>query len=490
MTDSENTAVDVEPTEGHAPGQEQGELSTSQRAELIAAMTSIQLVQMIPFGAGIAATLPIADDLKLHRDVATWIAASYPLTQGAFVLAGGRIGSMFGHKRTLICAGAWWVVWHLVSGFMRNIIGLSFARGLAGAGGAFMVPNSVALLAINIPPGKMRNIAMGLFGAMAPIGAAGGSVFGALFSQLTHWKWLFFFLAMLGAVVFSLSAWVTPTDHLPTQGSGSIDWLGAYLGIGGLILFNFVWNQAPSAGWDEPYEYALLIVAVAHLVAFVFWEKNGAKDPILPFDIWTAPSFVSLMTVSLLSFMAFVRNWTVLLSSAALVPLTVLGALAAIISAWLIPRLSAQYILAIGALCVTVSITLVATMPAQQSYWPQLFPAAVLMAFCPDFIFTAAQIIASNSVKRHQQGIAGSLIGTIITYGQSIGLGFAGTVEKYTMEDETDPVKGYRHALYFAIGLGVASLVLDLLFVRVAANTQEGWDEEVDDKAQEQQGEA
>lgn len=72
-----------------------------------------------------------------------------------------------------------------------------------------MVPNSVALLAINIPPGKMRNIAMGLFGAMAPIGAAGGSVFGALFAQLTHWKWLFFFLyvvaALFGLVPFTLT---------------------------------------------------------------------------------------------------------------------------------------------------------------------------------------------------------------------------------------------------------------------------------------------
>jgi hypothetical protein len=85
------------------------------------------------------------------------------------------------------------------------------------------------------------------------------------------------------------------------------------------------------------------------------------------------------------------------------------------------------------------------------------------MTFCPDFIFIAAQIIASNSVKRHQQDIAGSLIGTIITYGQSIGLGFAGTVEMYTMEGETDPVKGFRHALYFGIRPGVTSLVLDLL---------------------------
>lgn len=249
-------------------------------------------------------------------------------------------------------------------------------------------------------------------------------------------------------------------------------------------------SQAPSVGWAEPYEYTLLITAVAHLAAFVLWEKHIAKDPILPFDIWTAPSFLSLIIVSLLSFMSFgvllwyitvwlltVRNWTLLLVSAGMVPLTVLGAVGAILSSWLIPRLSAQYILAIGALCIVVSTTLVATMPAQQSYWPQLFPAVILMAFCPDFIFTAAQIIASNSVKRHQQGIAGSLIGTIITYGQSIGLGFAGTVEKYTMIGETDTVQGYRNALYFAIGLGVAALVIDLLLVRVVADTQEGWDE-------------
>ncbi|KAK7416683.1 hypothetical protein QQX98_005009 [Neonectria punicea] len=307
------------------------------------------------------------------------------------------------------------------------------------------------------------------FGAMAPIGAAGGSVFGGIFAQLTHWKWLFFFLAMLGAVVFGTSAFLVPSDkrHPTAHGSiASLDWFGAYLGMGGLIRLNFVWNQAPSVGWDEPYEYALLIVAVLHLVLFVLWEKYWAKKPILPFDIWTAPSFPALILVSLLSFMVFgvliwyvtvwlltIRNWSLLLASAAITPLTVFGVVAALLSAWLIPRLDAQYILAIGATCIVVSTTLVATMPAQQTYWAQLFPAAILMAFCPDFIFTAAQIIASHSVKREQQGIAASLIGTIVTYGQSIGLGFAGTIEKYTVSGDTDPVQGYRNALYFGIRL-------------------------------------
>lgn len=51
------------------------------------------------------------------------------------------------------------------------------------------------------------------------------------------------------------------------------------------------------------------------------------------------------------------------------------------------------------------------------------------MAFCPDLVYTAAQIIASNSVRRSQQGTAASLVGLLNLYGNSLGLAFSGTVE-------------------------------------------------------------
>lgn len=91
-------------------------------------------------------------------------------------------------------AGAWWVIFQLVNGFMRNLIAFAVMRGLTGLGGALMVPNAIALLTTTFPPGRMRNVSVGLFGAMAPIGAAGGSVFPGLFGQLAPVKWLFFFL--------------------------------------------------------------------------------------------------------------------------------------------------------------------------------------------------------------------------------------------------------------------------------------------------------
>lgn len=97
------------------------------------------------------------------------------------------------------------------------------------------------------------------------------------------------------------------------------------------------------------------------------------------------------------------------------------------------------------------------------------------MALCPDFMFTAAQIVTTNSVKRSEQGVAGSLISLLQLYGASIGLGFAGTVEANLNKGGTDVLAGYRGALYFAIGLAAAALVIDVMFVRVPKDEREGW---------------
>lgn len=173
-----------------------------------------------------------------------------------------------------------------------------------------------------------------------------------------------------------------------------------------------------------------------------------------------------------------VRQWTPLHFAIGLIPHAVFGGLAAPVAAWLIPKIAAQWILAFGAIVVLLSSILLVAMPPHQTYWAQIFPATILMSLCPDFIFTAAQIIATNSVRRHEQGIAGSLISLLQLYGASTGLGFAGTIEAQTNRDGDKPIQGYRGALYFAIGLAVAALVIDIAFVRVPKDEREGWAEE------------
>lgn len=248
-------------------------------------------------------------------------------------------------------------------------------------------------------------------------------------------------------------------------------------------------SQAPLVGWQKPYEYVLLTVSVLHFDAFIFWEAKVAKSPILPFDIWTAPSILPFTAVVFLSFMSFgifgwyesvwnmtVRAESMLSAGAEFQPFTVCAVITAVTAAWLIPRLHAQYILAIGAGVMLVANILLATMPAQQNYWHQEFFALCFAAFSPELIFTASQIIASNSVARNEQGIAGSLIGTLFTYGISTGIGFGGTVEVHTNHGGKDPVQGFKSALYLGIGLAAASIFLNLLFIRIKRDEREGWE--------------
>ena len=114
-------------------------------------------------------------------------------------------------------------------------------------------------------------------------------------------------------------------------------------------------------------------------------------------------------------------------------------------------------------------------MPAEQSYWLAVFPATAIQSFCPDFIFTAAAIIASNSVKRSEQGVAASLIGTLQLYATSIGLGFAGIVEVHTNDHGMSSVKGYRSALYLGIGMAAVALAISIFWIRMPKTGKQEW---------------
>lgn len=94
---------------------------------------------------------------------------------------------------------------------------------------------------------------------------------------------------------------------------------------------------------------------------------------------------------------------------------------------------------------------------------------------CGTYITSKAEIIASNSVQRHEQGVAGSLIGTLNLYGNSLGLGFAGIIEVEVAKHSVSEVAGFRAALWFGAALSISALVLDLAFVRLRHVDRQGW---------------
>ena len=263
-------------------------------------------------------------------------------------------------------------------------------------------------------------------------------------------------------------------------------------------LANRPCSQASVVGWAEAYVYVLLIVSILHFVLFVVWESRFAAEPIMPLTIWNSPSFSSMIVSALLSFMSvglavwYVSQWNILirgystfLNAAAFSPLMVCGVIGAFLSAHLIRYIAAQYILTIGSLACVISLSILATMPTHGSYWSGIFPAMIITGLGPDFLFTAAQIIASNTVPRAQQGVAGSLIGTLFSYGLSTGLGIAGTVEHYTNDGGHNVIQGYRNGMYLGIGMAAFAAVVAFLLVKIPKDERDGWGE--DDFPTEQQ---
>jgi hypothetical protein len=170
-------------------------LSKKRAFAFITVIVLTQLVQMMDFGSGIVSASIIGSNLGVTPAQAAWIASSYPLTQGSFVLVSGRLGAVFGHKKLLTIGCAWWVFWNMATAaYGGTIISVSIMRALAGIGGGFIVPNAVALLTITFPPGQQRNLSLALFASMGPVGGAGGCVIVGIFIQWLHWTWLFFFL--------------------------------------------------------------------------------------------------------------------------------------------------------------------------------------------------------------------------------------------------------------------------------------------------------
>lgn len=179
----------------------------SQRRQKAVAILLIlaNFVPMISFGAGMGGGLHIASSLGVTElSQASWIAASYPLTAGAFILMSGRVGSIYGHARVLLLGAAWWIIWSLISGFCDNFIAFNIARGMSGVGGAMVVPNAVAIIGTTFPPGSMRNRCLGLFGAGAPVGGWAGMFLLLLDSSLIGQEHLFEGVIILGGFKQSL----------------------------------------------------------------------------------------------------------------------------------------------------------------------------------------------------------------------------------------------------------------------------------------------
>jgi len=425
----------------------------------------------------IGAALGVTSNAQL-----SWFLAAYSLCGGVFVLITGRLGDHFGHKYVFLFGWIWMAIWSLVSGFANDVILFDIARGMTGIGNGALVPNSFALLARAFPPfSKKKNIAFAFLGFCAPSGYIFGGLIGAAFAQNVTWRWGFWFWA-LGCLVLALATFVVVPHRvgspIPGLSMKNFDYLGATLGISGLILFAFAWNQASVVGWEEPYTYALLIVGVVLIVAFVF-SQSKVSNPVLPNSLWTRKGFTSVVAAMSFGWMSFgiflyyttvyiltVHKATPLTAVAQMTPLVIGGLFATASVGIFIAKVHAQYIFGVSMFSFLIGNLLMSFVNYSDVYWAFIFPACLLVVGGPDLSFASSGILISNAVLPEEQGVAGSFISTVVQYSIAIGLGIAATVEIHVSKHGKDIVRGYRGALWLGIGFAAVAFFIVVFFVR------------------------
>jgi MFS family permease len=432
----------------------------------------------------------VADSFGITEPgISSWFLAGYSLTVGTFILVSGRCGDLFGYRRMFIIGFCWLALWSLVAGVSvySNHILFIFARVLQGIGGALLLPNGLALLGATYAPGKRKNMIFAIFGATAPNSALLGTVFGAIFGQLAWWPWIYWSQTLICIGCAVLASIVIPSIHHDTSFDSSsliglikaLDALGGACGIGGLVLVNIAWNQAPIVGWSQPYVYVLLIIGIILILSFFYVEFCVSEYPLIPFHALSRDvSFVlgcvacgwgsfGIWIFYFWQFQENLRHTTPLLASAEFVPVGPIGIIACVVTGYLMSHLRPGTIMMLSMTAFTLGNVLVAIAPVHQTYWALTFVCLLVIPWGMDMSFPAATLMLSNAVERKHQGIAASLVTTVVNYSISLSLGFAGTVEVHVNNGGTTPgdvLKGYRGALYVAIGLGGLGMVLSAIY--------------------------
>ncbi|KAG0299939.1 hypothetical protein BGZ98_009635, partial [Dissophora globulifera] len=258
-----------------------------------------QLLDIINISS-VTVTLPdIQREVGYKVDQLQWVTSAYALAYGAFLMTGGRLGDLFGHRIIFIVGATWFSIWALINGFAKDPIVMSVGRALQGMGAGFTVPSALAILTTTYPAGPERNKALGIFGGIAALGFVLGVLLGGIIGSYVGWRWIFYITSIIGFSMVFLGLLVIPADKDKLVGTDRrIDYIGITsftLSIVGIIYYL---SEGPAVGWASAQALAPLLVGIVLLGVFFFVESR-IEYPIMPLRIWKSQRFFSSCLVVL-----------------------------------------------------------------------------------------------------------------------------------------------------------------------------------------------
>src|SRR5215216_4179828 len=133
----------------------------------------------------------IREDLGFSETSLAWVVNGYLLTYGGFLLLGGRLGDLFGHRRLFVAGISLFTLASLACGLATSQGMLVGARAVQGLGGAIVSAVALSLMLMLFTEPAERAKAMGIFGFVASGGGSIGVLLGGILTDVLSWHWIF-----------------------------------------------------------------------------------------------------------------------------------------------------------------------------------------------------------------------------------------------------------------------------------------------------------
>ena len=376
----------------------------------------------------------IREDLGFSETSLAWVVNAYLLTFGGFLLLGGRLGDIFGHRRLFLIGIVLFTLASLGCGLATSQEALIGARAVQGLGGAVVSAVALSLIVTLFTEPAERAKAMGVFGFVAAGGGSIGVLLGGILTDALDWHWIFLVNVPIGVAVFALCLRLLPAAR-GEAAAERLDVAGAVTVTAALMLAVYAIVNGNEVGWSSGRTTGLLAAAAALLALFV-WIEARVQSPLMPLGLFRKRNLTTSNAVGILwagamfawffisaLYLQLVLGYSPLQVGLAFLPANLIMAVFSLgLSARLVMRFGIKAPLAAGLLLAAVGLALFARAPVDGSFAVDVLPSMILLGLGAGMAFNPVLLAAMSDVEPSDAGLASGVVNTSFMMGGALGL--------------------------------------------------------------------
>jgi EmrB/QacA subfamily drug resistance transporter len=406
----------------------------------ILAVVAVAQLMVVLDATVVNIALPSAQKaLHFSQSDRQWVVTAYTLAFGGLLLVGGRIGDLFGRKRTLVAGLIGFAAASALGGVAPSFGVLVGARALQGCFGALLAPTALSLLSTTFSDPSERGKAFAIYGSVAGSGAAIGLMLGGVLTEYLSWRWCLY-VNLAVAIPTALAA-VSLLDGGLHAAKPRIDVPGTLTAVLGLFALVYGFNHAETASWGSPVTLGFLAAGVVLLAAFAAIQRRGTH-PLLPLRIVLdrdrGGSYLAVGIVGVGIFGAFFLLTFYLQRTLGYSPIEAgvafLPMIAAIIasattsSAVLLHRTGPRPLVTLGMLLAAAGMVLLTQLSVHSTYAEHVLPGLILVGMGLGFTMAPSMNTATLGVSTADAGVASATVNTMQQVGGSLGTALFSTL--------------------------------------------------------------